>query len=79
MSYELHREIAEEEYFRSEADAALEEEADPLDDLFNAGEADGLLHAVPKHPESWVYWQGYCLGLRRFWYGKLNIVPEGEF
>jgi hypothetical protein len=79
MSYELHREMVEEEYFRSEADAALEEEADRIDDLFNEGEADGLLQAVPKHPESWVYWQGYCLGLRRFWYGKLNIVPEGEF
>lgn len=79
MSYELLREMAEEEYFRGEAEAALEEEAERVGDLFNGGEADGLLHAVPKHAESWVYWQGYCFGLRRFWYGKLNIVPEGEF
>jgi hypothetical protein len=73
MSYEIFHEIAQEEYFRTEADAALQEKADQVADLYSSGESDGRRHKLPLHPEQFIYWQGYCDGLQQFWFKKLNI------
>lgn len=73
MTYEITREIAEEEYFRTEAIAALDEQTD----LYSSGESDGRRHKLPQHSEQFIYWQGYCDGLQQFWFKKLKLsMPE---
>jgi hypothetical protein len=77
MSYEIMREIAEEEYFQTEADAASDDQAERVASLYNLGESDGRRHKLPQHPEQFIYWQGYCDGLQQFWFKKLKLsMPE---
>ncbi|PSF28554.1 hypothetical protein C7H19_24605 [Aphanothece hegewaldii CCALA 016] len=78
MSYEIMREIAEEEYFRAEADAALYEEAERVTELHNQGESDGRRLKAPQHPEHWIYWDGYCQGVKQFWYKRLKLTTTNE-
>lgn len=78
MSYEIYGEIAQEEYFRTEADAALQEKADQVTDLYFLGESDGRHQKLPQHPEQFIYWQGYCDGLQQFWFKKLKISLPNE-
>jgi hypothetical protein len=74
MDYEVYRVIAQEEYFRTEAIAALDEEAE----LYASGESDGRRLKIPQCPDQRIYWQGYCEGLQQFWFKKLNISRPDE-
>ncbi|PSF30024.1 hypothetical protein C7H19_24160 [Aphanothece hegewaldii CCALA 016] len=78
MTYEIYGEIAQEEYFRTEADAALDEETERVADMNSLGESDGRRHKLPQHPEQFIYWQGYCDGLQQFWYKKLKLSMPDE-
>ena len=83
MSYEIYREIAEEEYFGQEASACLDKLQEEAENrhkrLFNRGQRDGRKQQPPQSPDDYTYWQGYCFGLRKYWLKQLNLFIPQEF
>jgi hypothetical protein len=83
MSWDVYREISEEEYLRQQDIAAEEqfwEEADRKHTtLYNRGRRDGSKLSPPDSPDDCTYWQVYCFGLRKYWLRTLNLSVPEEF
>jgi hypothetical protein len=89
MSWDTYRESAEEQYIRQQDIAAqehLEEEerktqqtllSENLD--YFQGNSDGKGYLPPKDPNNYVYWEGYCGGLRDYWIKALKLPDLQEF
>lgn len=48
-------------------------------DLYSGGYFDGLIGLEPSQPENQSYWEGYQIGYREYWAGKLSVEIPAEF
>ena len=48
-------------------------------DSYSVGFFDGLTGCEPSNPEKHSYWEGYQIGYREHWAGKLSIEIPTEF
>ena len=40
---------------------------------------EGFLGMKPAHPEDYIYWSGYEVGIREYWAKRLGVVIPTEF
>lgn len=59
--------------------AAFDHQIESETDLYSDGLFDGVIGLNPSRPEDQNYWQGYELGLRRYWANKLGVSLPDEF
>jgi hypothetical protein len=59
--------------------AALDRQIELETDLYSEGLFDGAIGLDPSRPEDQNYWQGYELGLRKYWVNQLGVSLPDEF
>ena len=74
----LHLSVKQEKREQQEIDK-IHEEGGLNTDLYSGGYFDGLIGLEPSQPEEQSYWEGYQIGYREYWAGKLRVEIPAEF
>ena len=48
-------------------------------DKHSRGYFEGYIGMKPAHPEDYIYWSGYEVGIREYWANKLGVEIPTEF
>ena len=48
-------------------------------DKHSTGYMEGYIGMEPSHPEDYIYWSGYEVGIREYWANKLEVEIPTEF
>ena len=59
--------------------AAVEAQIDRETKLYYVGRFDGLIGSRPTRLEEQIYWEGYQIGLKKYWAKKLEVEIPIEF
>ena len=59
--------------------AAYEHQINRETDLYSEGKFDGIIGDEPTQIESQSYWEGYQVGLRKYWEKRKGIEIATEF
>ena len=69
----------EQEKLEQQALDAIHNEAGLNTDKHSRGYMEGFLGMKPTHPEDYIYWSGYEVGIREYWANKLEVEIPTEF